>query len=248
VLFLGIAWGFALPSAVDGVIRWLGYINLLVLAFNLLPALPLDGGRLLRSALWQLKGDFTQATRIAARLGRLFGQILIVGGLVVVIAGGLFGGIWIAFIGWFLLLAANNEATQAASRQALSGMRVGDVIIRNPVTVDSSLSLSQFVDEVVSHNRFTTYPVTENGRVVGLVSYRAVTTMPRRRWDGLTVKDCMASAEDSLVLSEDLDLSDAINELSATSLRRALVFSDGRFVGLLSMTDAVRTLELHSRR
>jgi Zn-dependent protease/CBS domain-containing protein len=246
-LLLGVAWLFALPNAVDGVVRWLGYINLLLLAFNLLPALPLDGGRLLRSALWQFKGNFTQATRIAAGLSRVFGQLLIAGGLVVVIFGGAFGGIWIAFIGWFLMLAANNELGQARSRQALSGMHVGDVTIRDPITVDGNLPLRRFVDEVVSNNRFTTYPVTEQGQVVGLVSFRAATALPRSRWDSLTVKDCMVSEADSLVFSEDTDLGEAINELSATDLRRALVFSDGRFIGLFSITDAARTLELKTR-
>ena len=117
ILFLAIALLLPLPDAIDGVLFWLGSINLILLVFNMLPALPLDGGHVLRAALWARRGDFAAATRTASRLGHLFGQILIGWGLLVVILGVQLGGLWLAFIGWFLLMAAEGEAVSAQNAQ-----------------------------------------------------------------------------------------------------------------------------------
>src|SRR5919109_4174491 len=107
--FALIAWGLGLPAARDGVVFWLGYINLSLLVFNLLPALPLDGGRVLRAALWSARDDFAWATRIAAGVGRGFGYLFIAGGIALLIFQGAYSGAWLAFLGWFLLMAAGAE-------------------------------------------------------------------------------------------------------------------------------------------
>jgi Zn-dependent protease len=101
------------------------HINLLLLAFNLLPALPLDGGRVLRSALWQARRDFGRATRVATGIGRAFASAFIVGGIALLIVHGAFGGAWLAFIGWFLLQAANAESQHLLVREVLGGRRSG---------------------------------------------------------------------------------------------------------------------------
>ena len=124
VLFVLFAWLTPSPEAVDGAAAWLGYINLTLLVFNLLPALPLDGGRVLRSALWAARNDFAWATRVAAWVGRAFGYVFIAVGLGFFIFQGAFSGAWLAFIGWFLLQAAGAEDRYLLARQALSGLRV----------------------------------------------------------------------------------------------------------------------------
>ena len=126
ILFVVVSVFAGLPGTADGVVAWLGYINLTLLVFNLLPALPLDGGRVLRSALWYFKGDFPWATRIAADIGRGFGYLFIGAGLFLLIFQSSFSGAWLAFIGWFLLQAAAGEARYVATAQALSGLRVSD--------------------------------------------------------------------------------------------------------------------------
>ena len=118
-----------LSGAIDGVVFWLGYVNLVLLVFNLIPALPLDGGRVLRSVLWARKGDFLAATRTAAAAGRGFGQGLIALGVLLVLLGGSVSGIWFVFIGWFLLAAAEAERSGAETHEALSGVRVGEVMV-----------------------------------------------------------------------------------------------------------------------
>jgi Zn-dependent protease len=131
-----------LPDAVDGVAAWLGYINLFLLAFNLLPALPLDGGRVLRAALWGAKGDFAWATVVAADVGRGFGYLMIGGGLLLFVVQGALGGAWLAFLGWFLLGAAGMEARHLAVRQALAGLTIGQLMIPDPVTADPDETLA----------------------------------------------------------------------------------------------------------
>jgi Zn-dependent protease/CBS domain-containing protein len=241
--FLAVALVTSLPEGVEAVLFWLGYINLILLAFNLLPALPLDGGRVLRAILWARKEDFGAATGTAASLGRLFGQILIAWGLVVVIFGGAIGGIWMAFIGWFLLMAADAEAEAAETRSALGGLRVRDVMVSDPVTVGPDLALREFMDDVFLAHRHTTYPVTDDGRVLGLISFRRVARIPRDEWSRRRVRDCMLPLAEAMVVDEDADLGTVINELAQTEPRRALVCKGDRLLGLVSITDTARVVE-----
>jgi Zn-dependent protease/CBS domain-containing protein len=242
--FALIAWGLRLPAAVDGVAFWLGYINLTLLVFNLLPALPLDGGRIFRSALWAAKGDFAWATRIAAAVGRGFGYLLIAGGIAMLIFQGTFSGAWLAFIGWFLLQAASAEDRFLLARQALRGLRVRDLVVRDPVTARPDLTIAQFMDEIVWKARHTTYPVTDNGHALGLLPFRCIAEVPRSEWETRKVSDCMVPTDQVPVVSEDDELIDAAAELSEGDIHRALVLDGDRFVGLLSATDVARALEV----
>jgi len=242
--FTLIAWGLGLPSAVDGVAFWLGYINLTLLVFNLLPALPLDGGRIFRSALWAAKGDFAWATRVAAGVGRGFGYLFIAGGIAMLIFQGTFSGAWLAFIGWFLLMAAGAEDRYLLARQALRGLHVRDLVVREPVTARPDLTIAEFMDDIVWKARHTTYPVTDNGHALGLLPFRCIAQVPRSEWEKRTVRDCMLPVEHVPVVSPDDELTDAAAELSEGDIHRALVVDGDRFVGLLSATDVARALEL----
>ena len=242
--FTLIAWGLSLPSAVDGVAFWLGYINLTLLIFNLLPALPLDGGRIFRSALWAAKGDFAWATRVAAGVGRGFGYLFIAGGIAMLIFQGTFSGAWLAFIGWFLLMAAGAEDRYLLARQALRGLHVRDLVVREPVTARPDLTIAEFMDDIVWKARHTTYPVTDNGHALGLLPFRCIAQVPRSEWEKRTVRDCMLPVEQVPVVSPDDELTDAAAELSEGDIHRALVVDGDRFVGLLSATDVARALEL----
>jgi Zn-dependent protease/predicted transcriptional regulator len=242
--FALVAWGVSLPAAVDGVASWLGYINLTLLVFNLLPALPLDGGRVFRSALWAAKGDFNWATRVAAAVGRGFGYLFIAGGIALLIFQGAFSGAWLAFVGWFLLQAAAAEDRYLLARQALRGLHVRDLVVRDPVTTQPDLTIGEFMDEIVWKARHTTYPVTENGHALGLLPFRCVAQVPRNEWEERTIRDCMVPAGEVPIVSEDDDLIDAAAELAESDLHRALVVDGERFVGLLSATDVARALEI----
>jgi Zn-dependent protease len=243
VLFVVFAALTQATESVDGVAAWLGYINLMLLAFNLLPALPLDGGRVLRSALWGARGDFGWATRVASGIGRGFGYVFIAAGLGLFIFANAFSGAWLAFIGWFLLGAAGAEARHLAAREALGGLRVRDLMVREPATVPSNLTLGRFMDEVVWSRRYTTYPVVDDGRVVGLLPFRCVAEIPRSDWDTRTVGDCTIPRERVPTLEPDQEAIDALVELSEGEVNRGVVLDGERLVGFLSITDLARALQ-----
>src|SRR6266511_4341377 len=211
------AWG-NLPDEADGVVAWLGYINLFLLAFNLLPALPLDGGRILRSLLWRVKGDFGWATQIAAATGRVFGFLMIAVG--------------IALLGY------------ASVQEALRGLQVHNLMTRDPVTVESDATLGEVVDRVTATRRHTTYPVVEDGRAIGLLPFSRLAGIPRADWDHRRVRECMLGLDEVPTLEQSEDAVEALTELQGSPVRRALVVDDGRLVGLLSLSDLAHAIQL----
>jgi Zn-dependent protease/CBS domain-containing protein len=247
VLFVLLALA-GLPSAVDGVVAWLGYINLALLVFNLIPALPLDGGRVLRAALWQARGDLGWATRVAADIGVGWGYLFIGIGLAMLIFQGSFSGAWLAFIGWFVLQAARAEARYIATDEALDGLRVRDLMVRDPVTVEADSTIGRFMDDVASTRRFTTYPVLEAGRPIGLLAFGTVASVPRSDWDTRRLRDSMIPLDRVPLLAEDARAVNALADLSEAGVHRALVVDDGNLEGLLSITDLARALEVGPRR
>jgi Zn-dependent protease/CBS domain-containing protein len=246
-LFVALAAVGGAGSAVDGVAAWLGYINLMLLVFNLLPALPLDGGRIFRSLLWLRSGDFSRATRIAADVGRGFGYLLIGLGLLLFIVQGAWSGAWLAFLGWFLLNAAAAEGRHALLRDALGDLRVRDLMVRQPESVAADWSLAEFMDDVAHIHHFTTYPVIADDSVVGLLPFAAVARVPRRDWETTRVGDCMLPIDGVPTVREDEPLLDAIGDMAAGPLDRALVLAGDQVVGLLSITDVGRLVARNRR-
>ncbi len=214
-----------LPSAVDGVAAWLGYINFIL-------------------ALWQARGDLAWATRVATDIGRGFGYLFIGLGIAMFIFQGSFSGAWLAFIGWFLLQAASAEARYIATEAALNGLRVRDLMVRNPVTVDGDLTVGQFMDEVAHSRRFTTYPVVDAERPTGLLAFSSVAALPRAEWDSRRVRDAMIPLDEVPQLTEDETAVDALAALSPPTSNRGLVVENGHLAGLLSITDLTRALEV----
>jgi Zn-dependent protease/CBS domain-containing protein len=246
-LFVTVAVVGDLGSAVDGVAAWLGYINLILLAFNMLPALPLDGGRVFRSLLWLRSGNFTRATRIAADVGRGFGYLLIGLGMLLFIVQGAWSGAWLAFVGWFLLNAAAAEGRYGLLRDALGDLRVRDLMVRHPQSVAADWSLADFMDGVAHLHHFTAYPVVVDDRVVGLLAFAAVARVPRREWETTRVADCMLPIDEAPTVREDEPLLDAVGDIQQGRIDRALVLVGDRVVGLLSLSDVGRLIAQHQR-
>jgi len=250
LLFIALAAFTDVSGEVDGVAAWLGYINLTLLLFNLLPALPLDGGRVLRSALWAWRKDFRWATAVAANVGRAFGLLMIGGGIVLFAVDGTFSGAWLAFLGWFLLGAASGEARYAATSDALRGLRVGDLMVRAPAVARADATIGQFMAEVASAGRrFTTYPVVDaQGGVVGLLPFERVARAPRWEWDMRLVGELALPLRDVPLLHEDEPVMEAFEELNSGAVQRGLVVDDGRLRGLVSISDIARAVRPRSVR
>jgi Zn-dependent protease/predicted transcriptional regulator len=238
------------PAAllVDGpggaVIGWVAYANVLLLAFNLIPAFPLDGGRILQAALWRRSGDRVRATVSAARAGRAFGFGLIGLGAGLFVVGSGIGGVWLAVLGWFLSSAATAERDATRADDSLAGVTVADVMTSGPVTVDGADTLGEVVDDVVWRHRVTAYPVLESDALVGLLPFRRVAQTPRERWDWVRVRERMLPLDEVLVVASHDPAFEVAAQLSRDATGRALVVDAGELVGIVSVTDIARALEL----
>lgn len=251
VFFGGIAVLLALAGVHGlwlGALAWLAGINILLAVFNALPAAPLDGGRLLRAAVWKATGDRTRASVVAARAGRILGVLLIGLGLWQFLRGAGFGGLWLALIGWFLIGAAGMEERQARTGSALRGVRVADVMTPQPQTASAEMTVADFVDHYLFAYRHSALPLTEDGRPVGLVTLDRVRGVPADRRAATTLAEVACRADQLVLASPDEQLTDLLPRLSGCTDGRALVVTDQRLVGIVSPSDISRAVQRGSLR
>jgi Zn-dependent protease len=245
-LALGCAFeiaAFAWPGAgaVPAALTWLGYINLALLVFNLLPALPLDGGRILRAALWARSGDLTRATHRAARVSVVLAGVLLGLGLLETLSGGL-GGLWLALIGWFVLEAGRSEERRVMAHAALEGVTVGMLMTRRPVTVAAHSTLADVARMLRGTARHTAYPVVDGQAIRGLFRLHVLAETPPSEWARHTVDECLVPAHLVPRLAATTPVEEAVEELGERGGGRALIVEDGALVGILSLSDVARAL------
>ena len=244
LLALGFLGGTLIPGIpvnVDAVCAWLGITNLFLLGFNLIPALPLDGGRILRSALWAWKGDLRAATRIAAATGKVLAAGIIALGVLATVYGSGFSGIWLVVIGWFVLQAAGAEG-RYIEMEARRAMRVRDMMITDLVSVDPDDTLADVAARIAAHGPEAAYPVVEDGRVVGILTASDMDAVPPDAWPYHRVADHMTDRDRVPTLEADDVLDTAVAALGASHLQRALILDGERLVGLLSIADVAEAL------
>ncbi|GGM14599.1 MULTISPECIES: site-2 protease family protein [Micromonospora] len=246
VFFGVIALGVAMAGGgglLLGSLSWLAGINVLLAIFNMLPAAPLDGGRVLRAAVWKATGDRTRATVVAARAGWILGVALIGFGLWRFLVGAGFGGLWLALIGWFLIGVAGLEERQARMGSALRGVRVGDVMTPQPQTASGELTVADFVDNYLFAYRHTALPLTVDGEPVGLVTLDRVRGTPVEKRATTRLAEVACRAEDLVLAAPEEELTDLLPRLSACADGRALVVTGGQLVGIVSPSDISRAVQ-----
>ncbi|HTP05477.1 MAG TPA: site-2 protease family protein [Nitrospirota bacterium] len=226
-----------LSTPVAGVIDYLVAINLFLAAFNLLPAFPLDGGRVLRAALWQWKKNMRWATRIASRIGTGFGIFLILVGIFYVVMGNIINGIWLFMIGMFLRNAAQMSYQQVLIRKALEGETVQHFMKKDPVTVPSSISIKELVEDYIYNYHYKMYPVVEGGELIGCITSRQVKDIPRDQWAARTVGDAKIRSSPENTIAPAADALQALSVMSRTGNSRLMVVDDGRLVGIITLKD-----------
>ncbi|MFE9692816.1 site-2 protease family protein [Micromonospora sp. NPDC005806] len=231
-----------------GALSWLAGINVLLAIFNVLPAAPLDGGRLLRAVVWKATGDRTKASVVAARAGWGLGILLIGLGLWRFLAGAGIGGLWLALIGWFLIGAAGMEERQAKMGSALRGIRVSEVMTPQPQTASNEMTVADFVDHYLFAYRHSALPLTEDGRPVGLVTLDRVRGIPADRRAATTLGEVSCRADELVLASPDEQLTDLLPRLNQCADGRALVVTDQRLVGIVSPSDISRAVQRGSMR
>jgi Zn-dependent protease/CBS domain-containing protein len=231
-----------LPASLTGMFGYLAWVNLLLAAFNLVPGFPLDGGRLLRSVVWRATGSFGRATRIASLGGQAVGWLLVAGGVAFLLAGNLAGGIWFAFIGWFLVQAARASYQDLQVRQMLRGVQAHDVMAGNLVRIPPDLTLQDAVDGYFMRYDHSAFPVDEQGRTIGLLTLRKVRRVPSDQWPARRVRDHMVPLGDQIVVPPDAPMDQVMAKLEDGEAGRVLVADDGEVVGIITPSDLTRWL------
>jgi Zn-dependent protease len=230
------------PPTVNGVIEYLAYLNLILAIFNLVPAFPLDGGRVLRSVLWYWKKDLRWATRWASQSGSGFGALLMIFGVLNVIIGDVISGLWQFLIGMFLRGAAETSYQQMMFRKALEGETVAHLMKKNPVTVPAGISLRELVENYVYAHHYKMYPVMEGEELVGSISTRQVKEIPRSEWEQRTVGTLAQRCSPENSLAPSTDAVQALSIMNRTGNSRLLVVDKGRLAGIISLKDILAFL------
>ena len=249
VACLGLAGALGWSPATDpstpplAVLVWLGYINFGVAVFNMVPGYPLDGGRVLRALAWWVTGDAARATGLAARVGQATAYVFIALGLVRFFAGAGLGGLWIAFIGWFLLSAAGASYGRLETMERLSGLRVADVMTRDCGVVPAAMSVQKLVDDLLLRTGRRCFVVVEDGRVVGLITPHEVKGVPRDQWPDSTVGEVMRPLARLRTVSPESSVADALETMAKEDVHQLPVVSGGELQGVISRGDVLRVLK-----
>jgi Zn-dependent protease/CBS domain-containing protein len=232
------------PALLNGTAAWLARMNFLLAAFNLVPAVPLDGGRMLQSLLWWRRGDPLSAAVSAAGAGRVAGYALIALGLLQFSAGTGMGGLWLVFLGWFLMVAARSEQLAAEAHLHLEGVRVADVMTRDVVVAPGWVTVQAFLEDYGFRHPFSSFPLVRfDGGLAGLVTLNRLKEVPADQRRAVRVLDVATDMQDVPATRSDAPLLGIVGELSRSPDGRALVFDDGRLVGIVSPRDVASALQ-----
>ena len=237
-----IAWT---PARTPGIaiLVWLGYINLALGAFNMIPGFPMDGGRVLRGIAWWITGDADRSTRIAARLGQLVGMVFIAFGIFSFFGGGGFNGLWFALIGWFVLQSAGASLLQLRVGSTLRGMRVRDVMSRDCPSIDGSMTLQEFVDEQLLKTGRRCFLVVDEQHVEGLITAQEVRSIERARWPVVSVHEAMKPIDNVHSLSPDAPAMQALETMGSQDVNQLPVVVDGRLEGIVTRGHLLQVIQ-----
>ena len=239
------ARGGGWPLPIVGVAETMALINFTVAVFNLAPAFPLDGGRVLRAALWQRKRDLRSATYISSQIGRAFGMGLMIIGALSLITGNLIGGMWWFLIGAFLRGAAASSYQQIIISELIQDRPVAEFMRRDPVVVPPSITIAEWLDDYVYPQHYKMYPVMENGQLLGSIGIDAIRAVPKEERATRTVRECLkpVSAENSVPAS--MSTSKLLRDIVRPDTgARYMVVEDGQLVGMISLKDLLDLISL----
>jgi Zn-dependent protease/predicted transcriptional regulator len=211
---------------------WLAVINLILGVFNLLPGFPLDGGRVLRGIVWGITGDFRKASRVASTSGRFFAYLMILYGIWQTLEGNWVGGLWVAFIGWFLLEAAKESYVEVALRDSLAGVRTEDVMVRDIPTVTRDMTIDDYIHQVLRTGR-RTHIVVGGDHPSGLIALPSARHVPREEWASTSVQAVMVPMDKVQAAAPDEPVLQVLQRMQTSDVNQMPVISDGRIIGMI---------------
>jgi|SRR5271165_719238 len=244
-LLLSHALSTPAETPISAMLLWLGYINLTLAAFNLIPGFPLDGGRILRALIWWFTKDSAKSTRIAARIGQFVAFCFIGLGIVRFFAGQGFGGLWIAFIGWFLLQAASATRLQNQLTDILNGVRVQDLMAQDCAVVDPQTNLQQFIDEILLHSGRRCFVVESNQEALGLITPHEIRTVERRLWPFKTVADAMLPLDQVHTVTPATPVLVALETMGRDDVNQLPVMTERHLDGVITRNNILQYLQTH---
>ncbi|MCO4844627.1 MAG: site-2 protease family protein [Sulfurovum sp.] len=233
-----------LPVPLIGILGYLSAINMLLAVFNMLPAFPTDGGRILRSLLWWIKGDIHWATQVASRISLVFAIVIIFTGFMNMLGGNPLGGLWWILIGSFLFSAANTSYQRLLIKESFEGKTVRHFMNQAPVTVPYHITLQEFVDKYLYHYHYKMFPVVKDDKILGLITIQMLKSYPHEEWKHLLVDKVMQLKNSDNSIASSTPINDALNKMSETGLSRLLVVEHKKIVGIITLKDLLEYLAL----
>lgn len=230
------------PVTASGVLGYLAWINMILAFFNLLPAFPLDGGRILRSALWKWRKNLRLATRIASDIGSGFGIVLIMLGILSLLGGHLVAGLWWCLIGMFLRGISQSSYRQVVIQQTLAGETVRRVMRQDPITVPPDLSVADLVNDYIYEHHFKMFPVADGERLLGAVSTRGVKQLSREQWNDRKVVEIIEEVSEKNTVNPDTEAVAALSKMQKTGNSRLMVVENDRLAGIIALKDMLKFL------
>jgi Zn-dependent protease/CBS domain-containing protein len=252
VILLALAWaaGWVPQTAAStpgvALLVWLGYINLALAAFNMIPGFPLDGGRVLHAILWWIMDSAERSTRAAARVGQVIAVLFIALGIFDFFRGAGLSGIWLAFIGWFLLQAASATYMQVRVGNLLSGLRVKDVMSTDCPTVDPNISLQDFVHQILLPSGRRCFLVIQDSRLLGMMTPNEVRTVDPQEWPSTTVRSAMRPANKIHFVSPDMPAMEALEAMGRENVNQLPVMTNNHVDGVVSRAHVMQVLRSRS--
>ena len=236
--------GLVLPGAtpVAAVVEYLATINLLLGLFNLIPGYPLDGGRILMAVIWGVSHKKTRAVMVAASIGSFFAYLFIIIGVALLISGNILNGVWIAFIGWFVLNASGGEARRERLKSELAGHTVVEAMSRSYVTINANTPLQSLADEILLGGGKRSLLVKQGDTVVGLATMHVLQTVPQDQWPFTTVSQVMIPTQKMKQITPQTDIWEAMEALDKDGVNQLPVVVDGQIQGILSREDVISFL------
>lgn len=236
--------GASVPDTVEAVLRYGGYVNVGLALFNMIPAFPMDGGRVLRAIIWNRNKNLIKSTRIASNVSNVISIIFMLLGFYSMFTFGTLDGLWLVFIGLFINSASKMGLSQTIISEALGEKTVSSIMTRDVRTVKPDLSIQEVVDAWFSVYKHQGYPVMENDNVIGIITIEDVRNVDKNNRDSITVRDVMRSQEELVTVSPDDKASDALMKMASNNVGRLPVIENGRLVGIITRSDINKTIQL----
>ncbi|MCS6806901.1 MAG: site-2 protease family protein [Acidobacteriota bacterium] len=231
-----------MSEAVSTLSQWLGRINFMLAAFNLIPGFPLDGGRVFRALMWKYTDNYEQGTRIASASGQMIAYLFILGGVWIAFTGNFVSGLWLGFIGFFLLNAAQATVAQLDVRRMLAGIRAKDVMTTDCLVMPRGESVAELVEEHLLRTGRRCAVITDENRLVGLVTVHQIKKIPRDEWPMTPLGSIAIPIAELHAVPPDMELADVLRLMDDQGVNQVPVVSDGHVLGLLSREQMMRVI------